>query len=346
MTHRKLLITALAVFTLTLVSEGSWMQWAGAFNRNGEILEASLRSAQSWTIKQPDTEPVTLVAFGDLMLGRYVWQLMEKNGHDYPFEHFPELLGEMLSDPANQTPAPIPKPDFIFANLEGPISDNPYVNPGTAMVFNFKPAVLDTLKKFGFNLLNLANNHAYDMGEDGMRQTRQYLTDAGIHHFGDAKGLRPETTWTTTVKDTTLTFFGLNDTLKNRLDFDEVNDRIRVAEDTADFTIVTIHWGTEYQHEPNQKQIEAAHAMVDAGADLIIGHHPHVIQSNEIYHGAPIYYSLGNFIFDQYFQQDVQEGLGLAVTLKKSLDPRVPDTLEVKETVFDIVKSQAKVRAF
>lgn len=344
MKHLKLLTTALAIFALTLVSEGSVAEWGASFDRNGEALRASFRTAQTWTPKQRDAESVTLVAFGDLMLGRYVWRLMERHGHDYPFQYFPELLVEMLKDPANPSPSPVPEPDFLFANLEGPISDNPYVNPGTAMVFNFKPEVTDTLKKYGFNLLTLANNHAYDMGEEGARQTRLYLAEAGIHHFGDAKGLRPETTWKTTVNDTTLTFFSLNDTLKNRLNFEEVNDRLRAAEGETDFTIVTIHWGTEYQHEPSKTQIERAHAMVDAGADLIIGHHPHVIQSSEVYRGVPIYYSLGNFIFDQYFQQDVQEGLGLTITLKKSLDPRRPNTVNVRETVFDIVKSQVKGR--
>jgi len=341
MTHHKLLITVLAVFALTLVSEGSVAQWVGSLNRNGEAIQASLRVPRNWTAKQRDAEPITIVAFGDLMLGRYVWTLMQRNGNEYPFEHFPALLESMLKTDESLL---IPKPDFIFANLEGPISDTNYTNPGTAMVFNFRPEVIDTLKKYGFNLLNLANNHAYDMGDYGMEQTRINLTEAGLHHFGDAAGIRPETTWTTTLKDTTLTFFGLNDTLQNRLNFEELNDQILAAEATADFTIVTIHWGAEYQHEPGTKQVEQARAMVDAGADLIIGHHSHVIQSNEVYNGVPIYYSLGNFIFDQYFQQDVQEGLGLTISMKKSFDPRRPSTMDVRETVFDIVKSQAKVR--
>ena len=330
----KLITTALAIFVFTLAGEGGLSQLP-------EAIEAPLRES-TWAAKQRDTEPVTIVAFGDMMLGRYVWTLMERNGHDYPFEFFPDLLETMLI-PEDGT-ALIPEPDFLFANLEGPISDANYTNPGTAMMFNFKPIVVDTIKKYGFNLLTLANNHAYDMGESGVTQTRLNLTDAGIHHFGDAAGIRPGTTWTTTVKDTTLTFFGVNHTLQDLLDFEELNEHIRAAEEEADFTIVTIHWGTEYNHEPSPNQVEQAHAMVDAGADLIIGHHPHVIQSSEIYHGTPIYYSLGNFVFDQYFQDDVQEGLGLTITLKKSLDPRRPNTIDVKETVFDIIKSQVKSR--
>lgn len=342
MTHLKLFTISLIIFTLTLLSEGSLAQWGpGVGPLTSDVPRISLRETPEWQAKKQDTEPVIMVAFGDLMLGRYVWTLMQRNGNDYPFEHFPALLESMLK---NEEGPFITAPDILFANLEGPISDNPYVNPGTAMIFNFKPVVIEAIKKAGFNLLNLANNHAYDMGELGMTQTRQYLEAGGIHYFGDAAGIRPGTAWTTTIKDTRITFLGLNDTLHNRLNFDEVNERIREAEERSDFTIVTIHWGTEYQHTPSQKQIENAHAMVDAGADLIIGHHPHVIQSDEIYHGAPIYYSLGNFVFDQYFQKDVQEGLGLTITLKKAPTTGAANTIDVKETVFDILRSQPQVR--
>ncbi len=282
-----------------------------------------------------DYEPVTIVAFGDLMLGRYVWTLMQENGHDYPFEYFPELLESMDPDP-----------DFLFANLEGPISDANYTNPGTAMTFNFRPDIIPILQKYGFNLLNLANNHAYDMGDYGATQTRLNLTNAGIHHFGHAKEIREETTWTTEVNDTTLTFLGFNDSVYDHLDYTAATDLIRSHEETADFTIVSIHWGTEYRTTPTPSQTEHAHAFIDAGADIIIGHHPHVIESSEWHIGPdgprPIYYSLGNFVFDQYFQQNVQEGLGLTITLQKSPQSSTSNTIQVSETVFDLLKSRPK----
>jgi len=87
-----------------------------------------------------------------------------------------------------------------------------------------------------------------------------------------------------------------------------------------------------------------AHAFIDAGADIILGHHSHVIGTSEWYKERPIYYSLGNFVFDQYFQKEVMEGLGLAIELTKSSDPAKPNTIEVHETVFDILKSQPQVR--
>lgn len=393
----KAVFSALAIFALTLGVEGS-------LNGLSQGLFAE-RIASEWSPKNtnskiPNTtyspQPITIIAFGDLMLDRFVWTLMQRHGLDYPFEHFPELLETMgVSPPGLPPPVPsapptdyrLPATDFLFANLEGPISDTPYVNPGTAMVFNFRPDVISILQKYGFNLLSIANNHNYDMGEKGVRQTRERLSEAGIHWVGESKGIAAESQWTTRCGKaatlspcTTLTFFAFNDTLQDRLDFDQAAALIREAEQGsegrpgADFTIVSIHWGVEYNQAPTQKQVENAHKLVDAGADIILGHHPHVIQKpanltpNE--HGTmfaewyspripsplqttdyplqtsprPIYYSLGNFVFDQYFSKAVQEGLGLTLTLQKSTDPTVPATLQVKETVFDIVRSQVRPR--
>ena len=285
-----------------------------------------------------DYQPVEIVAFGDLMLGRYVWVLMQQNGPDYPFEFFPELLEEMNNNP-----------DFLMANLEGPISDSAYVNPGTAMIFNFRPEIIEMLQKYGFNLLNLANNHAYDMGQEGVDQTRTRLAAAGIHYFGDAQEIRAETTWLTEVNDTTLAFIGFNDTVQDHLDYQAATELIVNLESEADFTIVSIHWGEEYHPEPTTAQVEHAHAFIDAGADVILGHHPHVIETSEWYNGPdnvprPIYYSLGNFIFDQYFATNVQEGLGVTLTLQKPHNNEDIPTITSKETIFDLIQSQIVTR--
>ena len=374
MKHSKLLLTALMVFALTLMSEGGVEKWGAGDQSNiqGHLAASTAPPAESATgaptstmppaksaatpktlhaeinrlaprpfeYKKKDSEEITLVAFGDLMLGRYVWILMERNGHDYPFEYFPELLDTMLTDKKGKRA----DPDFIFANLEGPISDNPYRNPGTAMLFNFKPAVTDIIKKYGFNILSIANNHAFDMGVEGARQTREYLTDAYIHHVGHSKKLRQESVWVTTVKDTKIAFVAFNDTLKNHLNYEAAGEMIRDLEDEVDFTVVSIHWGTEYRTTPTDKQVEDAHAFVDAGADVILGHHPHVIESTEWYNGRPIYYSLGNFVFDQYFQKNVQEGLGVVITLKKSASRYRPDQIQSRELIFDIKNSQPQLR--
>jgi poly-gamma-glutamate synthesis protein (capsule biosynthesis protein) len=92
---------------------------------------------------------------------------------------------------------------------------------------------------------------------------------------------------------------------------EQANELIKRAKQEADLVIVNIHWGTEYQHEFGDSQKQIGHEFIDSGADLIIGHHPHVVEGMEIYKGKAIFYSLGNFIFDQYFSSDTQEGLAL-----------------------------------
>jgi gamma-polyglutamate biosynthesis protein CapA len=319
-------LSAFFLLAITLAGDGFIQAWA-------KLPAAALELRDQFTAdsKIRDYQPIEIVAFGDLMLGRYVWTLMQQNGHDYPLEFFPELLEEMN-----------PNPDFLMANLEGPISEANYINPGTAMVFNFRPEVIETLQKYGFNLLGLANNHAYDMGQYGVDQTRTRLAEDGIHYFGDAQQIRTETTWVTTIHDTSLAFVGFNDTVQDYLDYSAANNLITELESEADFTIVSIHWGSEYRETPTEDQIQQAHDFIDAGADVILGHHPHVIEDYEWYDGKPIYYSLGNFVFDQYFQANVQEGLGVTLTLQKF--PDGTKTIQTKETVFDIISSQVKLR--
>lgn len=306
----------------------------------GEFRSPRLAVMHRAEIPPAPPEPVVILAFGDIMLDRYVRTLMDRNGLDYPFRHFEALKTEMMAKVTPRTPL---LPDLITANLEGPVSNTPYVNPGTAMVFNFKPDVLPILKKYGFNALNLANNHAYDMGAAASQETRPHLNEAGIPHFGDAKVINEHTVWTTTIKDTRLTFVGFNETLSDHIDREAAMNVIRAARENSDFVLVSIHWGVEYRTTPTQKQVELAHAMVDAGADAILGHHAHVIASSEWYKDRPIYYSLGNFVFDQYFQRSVQEGLGLTLTLTKAVDDAPPRIL-VEETVFDLFRSQPSVR--
>ena len=86
----------------------------------------------------------------------------------------------------------------------------------------------------------------------------------------------------------------------------------------TDFIIANVHWGVEYTHYFNDHQQDIAHQLIDSGVDMIIGHHPHVVQGMEVYNSKPIFYSLGNFIFDQYFSKETQEGLGVGITINDS----------------------------
>ncbi len=102
------------------------------------------------------------------------------------------------------------------------------------------------------------------------------------------------------------------------LDADKMLETVRDLASSSDYVVVNIHWGIEYQSKHGQIQQDLAHKLVDAGADAIIGHHPHVVQGSEVYKGKPIFYSLGNFIFDQYFSVETQRGLAVGLSFSEN----------------------------
>jgi len=117
---------------------------------------------------------------------------------------------------------------------------------------------------------------------------------------------------------------------------------IQETKKNVDLIIVHIHWGTEYQHQFNQQQEKIGHALIDAGADIIIGHHPHVVQGMEIYKNKPIFYSLGNFIFDQYFSPDTQEGLAVGLKLTNNKISATLFPLQAKSAIINLMVGSAK----
>jgi poly-gamma-glutamate synthesis protein (capsule biosynthesis protein) len=119
------------------------------------------------------------------------------------------------------------------------------------------------------------------------------------------------------------------------LDDKEVVTTIQKAVGESDLVVVNIHWGDEYKTISNARQRALAHRMIDAGADIIIGHHPHVVEEMEIYHNRPIFYSLGNFVFDQYFSKETQEGLAVGV---------VASTSSISLTIFPLQSVQSQIQ--
>jgi poly-gamma-glutamate synthesis protein (capsule biosynthesis protein) len=109
-------------------------------------------------------------------------------------------------------------------------------------------------------------------------------------------------------------FIGFDDTIF-KIEDSVARELISEYDAIADYVIISIHWGAEYKHTPLERKVRLAHLFVDSGADLVIGHHPHVVQTMEVYNGVPVFYSLGNFIFDQYWSGDTQEGMGIGVEL-------------------------------
>jgi poly-gamma-glutamate synthesis protein (capsule biosynthesis protein) len=240
---------------------------------------------------------VTALFFGDMMLDRAVRKEIDIHGARYPFKPLQRfLIGS----------------DIVAANAEGPFTDNPSKTTeigSTLLQFTFDPTLLPVLKKLGFTALGQANNHTLDFGHEGLATSRTVLTDAGLSTFGDSLNRDP-LSYSATVRGQKVTLAGYHDFAGG---IERVIEEVRSAKASGAFVAVFAHWGIEYDKEPSVRQRERAHAFIDAGADVIIGAHPHVIQPVEVYRGKAIFYSLGNFIFDQYFSKETSEGLAIGM---------------------------------
>jgi gamma-polyglutamate biosynthesis protein CapA len=246
-------------------------------------------------------EELSVMAFGDMMLGRYVRVLMDENGKDYIFEGVEELFDDA---------------DVLFANLEGPISGGGKKG-GTEMNFAFNTDIAPFLKENGFDVLTIVNNHALDQGWDGRWSTINELEDYGVGWCGHPTEPDYDSVYFREKGGILYAFVCFNDVGTN-LDQKAAVDLIEDVSDDVDYTIVTIHWGVEYSHFADSgMQKEPGREFVDAGADAVIGHHPHVVQGFEIYNDRPIFWSLGNFVFDQYWSVMTQEQLGVMFTFSE-----------------------------
>ncbi len=260
---------------------------------------------------------VTLAAVGDIMLSRMVAQKM-KTHRDYKYP-FLEIAG--LTRDA----------DIAFGNLECPIAQGRTIGP-TEMVFRADPESIEGLKYAGFDILSLANNHSFNFGGHGLKDTFQYLDESGIAYVGAGQNKKEAyAPKILEVKGIKIAFLAYADNAftpsysqakDNQagiafMEISEMEKAVAIAKSKADLAIVSMHSGTEYTSQPNGKQVAFARAAIDAGADLIIGHHPHTVQKLEKYKGKYIFYSLGNFVFDQMWSKETKEGLAVKLTLSK-----------------------------
>jgi len=244
---------------------------------------------------------IRLLAVGDIMLGRYVETLMNANGDEYPFARISDLVNDQ---------------DFVFANFEGPIVTNHLQTPDFTTSFDFDPRMASAIASQGFNLVSLANNHTLDKGSENFEQTRVYLEEVGINSIGHSRNESSDYSYESTVNDQKFVFLAFNEAVNPVFNNEAAIEATRLAAINEEvFVVVSMHWGIEYQLQSAESQQEMAHKLVEAGADLIIGHHPHVTQEVEVYQDRMIFYSLGNFIFDQYFSLDTQEELSFEMTL-------------------------------
>lgn len=277
--------------------------------------EASIQASAFELPVEP--QGVSIVFAGDIMLSRGVNRAINRNNNI----NFPFLK---LSDYINSA-------DFGIANLETPITPGREI-VNMEMVFRSEPGVEKAIKDSGFNIVSLANNHSGNFGALGLRDTFKYLNDAGIEYVGagidETEAYEPLYFEKNRIKfgllaysDPTFTPYEYEATLLRPgvafMRTSKMIEAVRAAKEQADFVILSIHAGDEYKASPNKRQVDFARAAIDAGADLIIGHHPHVVQTMEKYNSKYIFYSLGNFVFDQMWNEAVREGLVVKATFNK-----------------------------
>lgn len=246
---------------------------------------------QAANIIQEEIRPISLVFVGDMMFDRSVEKLIDENGATYPFEKISDFLKQA---------------DLAIGNLEGPIVKKTIQFPRSSLKFAFSEKTVGGLNFAGFDLLNLANNHTQNMGQDGLKETRETLKSANMDSFGDPLVCSKDFLF----KKDNLIFLGFNKTFPSTCPDEDILNAIKEIKlsNPESFLIINIHWGSEYQLKNSKQQQELAYKIIDNGADLIIGHHPHVVQNIEKYKNKMIFYSLGNFVFDQYFSEETQKG--------------------------------------
>lgn len=312
----------------------------------------SPKTTTSKPTQTPTPKPVdwTMTAVGDIMLSRNVDAVMHKQTllYDYPYAKIKQILNS----------------DINFANLETPLIEGKPVPSGT-MVFRADPENANALNKAGFNMISLANNHTPNQGQKGLTSTFTALNNANIQYVGAGRDI--EETFSPKIIDAKgfkVAFLAYNDSdvvpdsygagvnSKNEpwagtalMSDANLATEISLAKSISDYVIISMHSGTEYTVNPNKRQIDFAHQSIDLGADLVIGHHPHVVQTVEKYKEKYIFYSLGNNIFDQMFSNETRRGLGLRFTFKDSAilhieliptvienyaQPRIANSLEAK----------------
>jgi len=257
-----------------------------------------------------DRDKSRIAFVGDIYVGGWVEDFILNYGVDYPYRGSLEFLLDA---------------DAAVGNLEGPISqgENPF--PDKEFLLKMPPGCQAGMAEANLRFLNLANNHILDYGVEGLTETLTALDSSHIYHFG--AGIDLTAAFREAVledDDQRIAFLGFSTTFPQEFWAtdstpgtafpwqDRLIESIERCVQTYGIVVVSFHWSSELLEVPKDYQVDLAHLCIDHGADLIIGHHPHIVQSVEIYKGVPIFYSLGNFAFASY-SENASVGLAVAV---------------------------------
>lgn len=284
-------LAAILVIKAAVLGPAAGWHWPAP----GEEAVGAGQAAHAFEEPAPDDGPPGSIVFvGDIMLARDVERTLYSLGPAHLFAG----LGDLFAAGA------------VVGNFEASVPEAHQPTPNFEFKFSVAAGHLQLLADAGLTHLSLANNHALDHGASGYRNTVRELSGRGLAAFGHPSSVSGGSVAYVEMGDERVALIALNATFGYPA---EAVWKAVVEEAAAetDFQIVYIHWGEEYELIHDAAQEIFAKSLIEAGADLIVGHHPHVVQDVWRYGGAVVFYSLGNLIFDQYWNDEVRTGLAI-----------------------------------
>ncbi len=249
----------------------------------------------NFSTSTPPSSPVTIGLVGDIGLGRYITATARaKNDFSWSFQKVNPWLSQN---------------DLNLGNLEGPVINNCPTENNNTFVFCADPKFIPYLNHF---VLNLNNNHILNYGLDGLNQTKSFLPQNSFY----------DNFLTKKINGLTFGFLGYDFITYPQTNIPNIIQKIKSVRPLVDYLVISIHWGNEYLTQPEPWRVNLAHQLIDAGADVIHGQHPHVWQGVETYKNKLIFYSFGNFIFDQDWSYATTHSQIARVTFKKGEPPK------------------------
>ena len=242
-------------------------------------------------------------------------------------------MGRLIDYYSDINKNPFHNSDIVFCNLEAPLI---LKHNGVRKPFEGNPDVLQLMKILNISVVSIANNHMSDHGREGFDNTVRSLEENGFIHIGSKQEniSRIVLTENKNKKIAFAAFNAVNDHPENTfiapLEKDILfNTLDEIKKQSPDYTIFSLHWGNEYVTWPSPAQADLAHELIDNGVNIIVGHHPHVVQPVEKYNGGIIAYSLGNFLFDMFWSKKVRNGIQVDLDLHedKSIDYQIKQFL-------------------
>lgn len=242
-------------------------------------------------LSQKSDGPISIIFTGDVMLARDVEMRLLREERGYLLSAMKDTLSA----------------DAVVMNFEASVPEKHIQTKHMEMRFSVRQDLISELSLSSPTYLSLANNHSLDYGVLGYDNTVRVLEEAGLRPYGHATRISTTSLSVIERKDQRILVLHVNATY-GKPDISLIKNIVDSA-GPANLTVAYIHWGTEYEPLNDNEQKNLAHSLIDSGFDLIVGHHPHVVQNIERYKDGLIFYSLGNFIFDQYWRPEVEEGL-------------------------------------